>query len=74
MLNVPMNGFCNEICDDDQFIECNENDESDDCDANTELLTVHFVMRDFETTVMDAMDVETSFGEHCKKWRLAIPK
>ena len=35
---------------------------------------VHLVMRDFETTVMDAMDVETSFGELCKKWRLAIQK
>ena len=68
---MPMNGFCNEICD-DQFFECNEHDESDDFDANTVLLIVHLVMRDFETTVMDAMDVETSFGELCKKWRLAI--
>ena len=72
MLNVPINGFCKEICDDDHFFECNENDESDDFDANTVLLTVHLVMRDFETTVMDAMDVETSFGELCKKWGLAI--
>ena len=40
MLNVPMNGFCHEICDDDQFFECNENDESDDFDTNTVLLTV----------------------------------
>ena len=38
---------------------CNESDESDDFDANTVLLTVHLAMRDFETTVMDAMDVET---------------
>ena len=69
MLNVPMNGFCNEICDVDQFFECSEND---DFDANTVLLIVLLVLRDFETTVMDAMVVETSFGELCKKWRLAI--
>ena len=67
MLIVPMNGFCNEICDGHQFFECNEHDESDNFDANTVLSTVHLVMRDFKTTVMDAMDVETAFGELCKK-------
>ena len=36
------------------------------------LLTVHLVVKDSETTVMDAVDVETSFGELCEKWRLAI--
>ena len=34
-------------------------------------LTVHLVLRDSETAVMDAADVETSFGELCEKWRLA---
>ena len=72
MLNVFLNGFWNEICDDDQFFECTENDESDDFDTNSVLLTVHLVIGDFETTVMDVMDVETSFCELCKKWRVAI--
>ena len=72
MLDVPLNGFCNVICDDNQFFECNENDESDDFDVNTVPLTVHLVLRDSETTVMDATDVETSFGDLCEKWRLAI--
>ena len=45
-LDVPEDGFCNVICDDDdhhqdQFFECNEND---DIDENTVPMTFHPLM------------------------------
>ena len=77
-LDVPEDGFCNVMCDDDyqqedQFFECNENNESDDFDVNAAPMTFHSVMKDAGATVVSARDVEKSSGASREEWRSAIP-
>ena len=76
-LDVPQDGFCNVMCDDDyqqedQFFECNENNESDDFDVNAAPMTFHSVVKDAGATVVSARDVEKSSGASREEWRSAI--
>ena len=77
MLDVPEDGLCNVIRDndqqqEDQFFECNENDEPDDFDVTTVPMTFHPVVRDAGATVVSAKDVEKSSGAFREEWKVAI--
>ena len=67
MLDVPEDGLCNVIRDNDQqeekqFFECNENDEPDDFDVTTVSKTFYPVVKDAGATVVSAKDVEKFSG------------
>ena len=77
ILDVPEDGLCNVIRDNDQkqedeFFESNENDEPDDFDVTTVPMTFHPVVKDAGTTVVSAKDVEKSSGAIREEWRVAI--